>query len=437
MNPTYQTTLTRKKALFNFAPFSTRQKVVLSWWMPDSPFNDMDGIIADGSIRSGKTMSMSLSFLMWAMHDFNGQNFAICGKSIGAVRRNVVNDLKRMSQSRGYNLTDRRGDNTLVVVKDGHTNTFYLFGAKDERSQDFIQGLTLAGVLFDEAAIMPESFVNQATGRCSVDGAKHWFNCNPAGSQLHWFKAKWINQYRKKKYLYLHFTMDDNLSLSERVKASYRNRYTGVFFMRYIEGRWVLAEGVIYSMFSDAKNLADDTVFTNDFKRNAVRYIAVDYGTRNPCVFLDIYDNGYESIVAREYYYDSRAEQQQKSDAQYADDLIAFVAEGGDPPKSVIIDPSAESFQVALRGSGLKIRDADNSVADGIRTVASLFTLGRLKIHKSCTHTLAETSSYVWDEQAAERGEEKPKKENDHAMDALRYFAKTVIKERRLMADAR
>jgi PBSX family phage terminase large subunit len=429
----------RSEALFRFKPFSKRQRFILTWWMDNSKYNDMDGIIADGAIRSGKTMSMSLSFLMWAMYRFQRSNFAICGKSIGAVRRNVVNDLKRMARSRGYAVMDRRSENVLIVTRGSHVNYFYLFGARDERSQDFIQGITLAGVLFDEAALMPESFVNQATGRCSVEGAKHWFNCNPAGSRIHWFKARWINQCAKKRYVYLHFTMDDNLSLSERTKDRYRNMYSGVFFQRYIEGRWVLAEGVIYSMFNDNLIADDSALPTEQEIRDGkwVRYIAVDYGTRNACAFLDVYDDGYRSIVANEYYFNSRTEQRQKSDAQYADDLVEFAANGALPPRYVYIDPSAESFQVALRGSGLKIRDADNSVANGIRKVASLFTLGRLMIHKRCTNTLAEIGAYVWDDTAAERGEEKPIKENDHAMDALRYYVSTAIKERRLMADAR
>ncbi len=185
---------------FYFSPFSRKQKQVLTWWCPESPVHDKDGIIADGAIRSGKTVSMSLSFVMWAMSSFAGQNFAMCGKTIGSFRRNVLFWLKLMLRSRGYSITDHRADNLVVIRKNGIENYFYIFGGKDERSQDLIQGITLAGVFFDEVALMPESFVNQATGRCSVEGSKFWFNCNPDGP-YHWFKSK-TGSTGKKKNIY-------------------------------------------------------------------------------------------------------------------------------------------------------------------------------------------------------------------------------------------
>lgn len=177
----------RIKQFFKFQPFSKRQRMVLNWWTDGSPVRDYEGIIADGAIRSGKTVCMSLSFVMWAMSSFNGQNFAMCGKTIGSFRRNVLFWLKLMLKSRGYRVTDHRADNLVVISRGDVENNFYVFGGKDERSQDLIQGITLAGVFFDEVALMPESFVNQATGRCSVDGSKYWFNCNPDGPN-HWFK---------------------------------------------------------------------------------------------------------------------------------------------------------------------------------------------------------------------------------------------------------
>lgn len=259
--------------------FSRKQKQVLTWWCKESPVHNMDGVIADGAIRSGKTISMSLSFVMWAMSTFTGQNFAMCGKTIGSFRRNVLFWLKLMLRSRGYSITDHRADNLLTIRKDGKENYFYIFGGKDERSQDLIQGITLAGVFFDEVALMPESFVNQATGRCSVKGSKFWFNCNPDGP-YHWFKQNWIDKsigYLGKEeterirqqaaaegkdpglkdILYLHFTMDDNLSLDEEIKARYRSMYVGVFFKRYIMGLWAAAEGIIYDMFDENKHVQD------------------------------------------------------------------------------------------------------------------------------------------------------------------------------------
>ncbi|MFV0412946.1 MAG: PBSX family phage terminase large subunit [Oscillospiraceae bacterium] len=241
-----------REGFLKFKPFSEKQKKVLSWWCETSPVKDYNGIIADGSIRSGKTLSMSLGFVFWAMETFDGQNLALCGKTIGALRRNVIFWLKLMLRSRGYTVQDRRTDNLLIIRRNGKTNYFYLFGGKDERSQDLIQGITLAGAFFDEVAIMPESFVNQATGRCSVEGSKYWFNCNPQGPQ-HWFYKKWIKACRKRGLLYLHFTMDDNLSLSQAIKERYMVQYVGVFFQRYILGLWVVAEGAIYRYFTEHK----------------------------------------------------------------------------------------------------------------------------------------------------------------------------------------
>ena len=178
---------------FKFQPFSQKQKQILTWWVPTSPVKDYDGIIADGAIRSGKTVCMSLSYVLWAMTTFNGCNFGMCGKTIGSFRRNVLFWLKQMLKSRGFKVVDHRSDNMLEISRGEVLNYFYIFGGKDESSQDLVQGITLAGVFFDEVALMPESFVDQATGRCSVDGSKYWFNCNPAGP-YHWFKANWIDR---------------------------------------------------------------------------------------------------------------------------------------------------------------------------------------------------------------------------------------------------
>lgn len=263
-----------RKAVFKFKPFSRKQKKVLTWWMAESPVSHKDGIIADGAIRSGKTLSMSLSYVIWAMQTFDGQNFGMCGKTIGSFRRNVLFWLKLMLKSRGYNVKDHRADNLVIVSRNGISNYFYIFGGKDERSQDLIQGITLAGCFFDEVALMPQSFVNQATGRCSVDGSKFWFNCNPDGP-YHWFKTEWIDKIDEKNLIHLHFTMDDNLSLSEKIKLRYISMYSGVFYDRYIRGLWVVAEGAIYKLFSDdpLKHLIQDAK-----KKYLIINIGVDFG---------------------------------------------------------------------------------------------------------------------------------------------------------------
>lgn len=409
------------KQIFHFKPFSQKQRKVLNWWCDASPVKDKDGIIADGAIRSGKTVCMSLSFVMWAMTRFDGQNFAMCGKTIGSFRRNVLFWLKLMLKSRGYTVVDHRSDNLVVVTRGNVTNNFYIFGGKDESSQDLIQGITLAGVFFDEVALMPESFVNQATGRCSVDGSKYWFNCNPDGP-YHWFKTGWIDKREEKHLLYLHFTMDDNLSLSEKIKERYRSMYTGVFFKRYILGLWAMAEGIIYDMFNPDVHVTDQ----DQELYPSGRYISIDYGTQNATVFL-LWE---KSLLGRwcctkEYYYSGRDKGKQKTDAEYADDLKEFV--GKKKIKAVIVDPSAASFIAELRKRGFVVIKAKNSVEDGIRLVGTLLNQKRILFYKCCVNTIKEFASYIWDDRAAEHGEDKPVKQHDHCMDAIRYFCTTVL----------
>lgn len=409
---------------FQFSPFSVKQKKILTWWCQDSPVKDRDGIIADGAIRSGKTVSMSLSFVMWAMASFSGQNFAMCGKTIGSFRRNVLFWLKLMLRSRGYSITDHRADNLLVVRKNGVENYFYIFGGKDERSQDLIQGITLAGVFFDEVALMPESFVNQATGRCSVKGSKFWFNCNPDGP-YHWFKVNWIDKAKEKGLLYLHFTMDDNLSLAEEIKARYRSMYTGVFFKRYILGLWAVAEGIIYDMFDEEKHVKDLSEIMPLLIKGC-SYASCDYGTQNATVFL-LWNKGIDGkwYCIREYYYSGRDKGKQKTDSEYASDLKKWL--DGEKVKAIIVDPSAASFIAELRKRGFKVLKANNDVLDGIRLVGTLLNLYKIIFSSSCTDTIKEFASYIWDEKAMEHGEDKPVKQHDHSMDAVRYFVSTIL----------
>lgn len=412
------------KQFFKFEPFSKKQRKVLNWWTKDSPVKEYDGIIADGAIRSGKTVSMSLSFALWAMSSFNGQNFAMCGKTIGSFRRNVLFWLKLMLKSRGYRVADHRADNLVIISKGSTENYFYIFGGKDERSQDLIQGITLAGVFFDEVALMPESFVNQATGRCSVDGSKFWFNCNPDGP-YHWFKLNWIDKCKEKQLLYLHFMMDDNLSLSEKVKTRYRSMYTGVFYKRYILGLWAMAEGIIYDMFDAAKHIV-----TGCQEAIGSKYVSVDYGTQNATVYL-LWEKSRKGqwTATKEYYYSGREEGAQKTDSEYADDMEKFL--DGLTVESIIVDPAAASFIAELKKRGLRVKKAKNDVLDGIRFVGNLLNLGLLLFSEDCKETIKEFGSYIWDDKALEHGEDRPVKQYDHCMDAVRYFAYTIVRRER------
>lgn len=413
------------KAVFRFRPFSRKQRKVLNWWCRSSPVRDFNGIIADGAIRSRKSVAMSLSFVIWAMSEFESCNFAMCGKTIGSFRRNVLFWLKLMLRSRGYSVSEQRTENLVIVKRNDVLNYFYVFGGKDERSQDLIQGITLAGVFFDEVALMPESFVNQATGRCSVDGSKFWFNCNP-GSPAHWFKTGWIDKRQDKRLLYLHFTMDDNLSLSEAVRERYRGMYTGVFFKRYILGEWKSADGVIYRQFADDPERfildevpADIIIGTMglDFGGNGSAHAGCLVGITR----------GYRSIVILDEYYRKEV----IDPGTLTDDVCGFVQRSQAQCRATSIwCDSAETTlikgirtEVFARHIPVEVRNArKGEIIDRIRLCDMLMSQGRFFIMRRCRHTIAALSEAVWDSKSPTRDRRLDDgSTNIDSLDALEY----------------
>lgn len=388
---------------------SSKQKKILAF-----PYSKYDAIICDGAVRSGKTSIMMWAFVRWAMDNFNGQRFGVCGKTVDSTTKNIIIPFISMSLAKEkYILKWRRSDKILEVKRGNKTNIFEVFGGKDEASQDLIQGRTLAGVLLDEVALMPQSFVNQALARCSVDGAKMWFSCNPDSPQ-HWFYNDWIKKAKEHNALYLHFTMRDNPSLSEKTLQRYENMYTGVFYQRYILGEWVLAQGLVYDFGEE--NITDET------PENGEYYMSIDYGTQNPfscgiwCVLGD------KAIRIKEYYYNGREKKIQLTDEDYCDKVEQLAS--GYYIRKVIVDPSAASFKASLKKRGFKVQDAKNDVIDGIRKTAVCLKNGNIKIHRSCVNSIAEFGLYRWDDKATE---DKVIKENDHAMDDIRYFVNTIL----------
>lgn len=413
------------KAVFRFRPFSKKQRKVLNWWCRSSPVRDYNGIIADGAIRSGKSVAMSLSFVVWAMSEFEACNFAMCGKTIGSFRRNVLFWLKLMLRSRGYSVSEQRTENLVIVRRGSVENYFYVFGGKDERSQDLIQGITLAGVFFDEVALMPESFVNQATGRCSVDGSKFWFNCNP-GSPAHWFKTGWIDKRADKRLLYLHFTMDDNLSLTEAVKERYRGMYTGVFFKRYILGEWKSADGVIYRQFADDPERfildevpADIIIGTMglDFGGNGSAHAGCLVGITR----------GYRSIVILDEYYRKEV----IDPGTLTDDVCSFVQRSQAQVRATSIwCDSAETTlikgirtEVFARRIPVEVRNArKGEIIDRIRLCDMLMSQGRFFVMRRCRHTIAALSEAVWDSKSPTKDRRLDDgSTNIDSLDALEY----------------
>ncbi len=396
--------------------FSPKQKRVMCWWGPRSADRHYDAIICDGAVRSGKTLCMGLSFVCWAMASFRGAQFAFCGKSVVSLRRNLLQELTPTLEELGFRCRERRSENLVIIGRSGRENRFYLMGGKDEGSAAFIQGVTLAGVLLDEAALMPRSFVEQAIARCSVQGSRLWFNCNPEGPQ-HWFYQEWILKRETRNALYLHFTMEDNPSLSQRIRQRYRSSYSGAFYRRFILGEWTAAKGLVYDFFDPAR----DAVPRPGGKMEQY-VISVDYGTANPCSFglWGLREGVWYRM--EEYYYASRKTGVQLTDQEYVRALQALA--DGREIRSVVADPSAASFITALRQAGFHVVKANNDVLSGIRITADLLKRGRIAICEGCEDCLREIAMYRWSEET--EGRDAPHKDNDHAMDDMRYFAVTV-----------
>lgn len=399
-----------------FRTFSPKQKQVLTWWCAPQT-RGREALICDGAVRSGKTLCMGLSFFCWAMRTYRGQSFGLCGKTVTALRRNLLNTLAPVLKELGFQWEEKVSQNKIIVRFGGGENTFYLFGGKDEGSAALIQGITLAGVLLDEAALMPRSFVEQACARCSVEGSRLWFSCNPEGPE-HWFYKEWIQKIEERNALYLHFTMEDNPALSPRVIRRYARSFSGTFYRRFVLGEWVAAEGRVYDFFDES--------FVRPAPEGEMEQwrISCDYGTVNPASF-GLW--GMRSGVwyrVKEYYYDSRVEKRQKTDGEYADELEKLA--GGRHIQKIIVDPSAASFIELLRRRGWTVEKADNDVLAGIRTTAELLRKGELVICAPCTDAIREFSLYCWDEKAVG---DRVKKIHDHAMDDIRYFAASIVGE--------
>ena len=398
-------------------PISKKQMQIMAF-----PFTKYDALICDGAIRSGKTVFMMISFVDDAMRRYNGQWFGICGKTVDSTVKNIIAPYIQLTGIKEkYKIQWKRSDKLLIVSQGNKQNVFEIFGGKDESSFMLIQGRTLAGVLLDEVALQPRSFVEQALARCSVEGSRLWFNCNP-DSPEHWFYKEWICKPKTKNAMRLQFQLEDNPALSQKIIDRYKALYSGVFYRRYILGEWCMAEGLIYQ-FDKAEHCA--TELPQAAKDGYGEwYISCDYGTLNP------FSAGlwwvYQQMAIRvcEYYYSGRGSSLQKTDEEYYQELEKLA--GGRDIRAVIVDPSAASFIATIRRHGrFSVRKAKNEVLPGIRLVATMLKAGVIKIAEGCNDAIREFGLYRWDE----KGEvDRPVKENDHAMDDIRYFCATVMR---------
>lgn len=400
----------------NFKTFSKKQLCALGWWCQDSPYKDCDAIICDGAVRSGKTLCMSISFILWSLSAFNGRDFAICGKTVRGVRRNVVSPLLATLRELGFGVQEKLSANLIELEYGGVKNRYYLFGGRDESSAALIQGITLAGVLFDEVALMPRSFVEQAIARCSLNGSKFWFNCNPEHPG-HWFYREWILKCKEKNALYLHFKMEDNPSLSKKILERYKSLYSGAFYRRFVEGEWVAAQGAVYPFMTDEMFCEVPWCEFEDYA------VSVDYGTVNPASFGLWGFLGGVWYRIDEYYFDSRKEGFQRTDEEHYRELERLC--DGKQISAVTVDPSAASFIEVIRRHGkFSVIPARNNVLDGIRQCAAALKEKRIVICRNCADSVREFSLYRWNENSTN---DVPIKENDHAMDDIRYFVTTIL----------
>ena len=429
-----------KSSGFDISQLSKKQEDVLTWWANPN-YKDKDGIICDGAIRSGKTTIMSVSYIIWAMGTFEDENFALCGKTIQSLRRNVIKQMKKVIKGYGYVVEEHRSENYMTIHNGDVQNDFYLFGGKDEGSQDLIQGITLAGVFFDEVALMPESFVNQATGRCSVNGAKMWFNCNPDGPD-HYFKVEWIDKLSEKNLIRIHFTMKDNPSLAQKVIDRYERMYKGVFYDRFILGLWVLASGIIFKYFAENstpytfdEEKGDNAIFDENGKLKVAfskLIMGIDFGGNGSktTFVLSGYINGYKDIRVLEA--DGLPITEEIDAKAICDKFIEFyqlVLKKYRRLDWVFPDSASptmiNSLRSAAKEAGLNSRIITgckkNEVADRPILLDMLFNTGRLLINKKCVELIKAIGTLRWDEKNPNIPEDKNIANCNDWYDALMY----------------
>ena len=404
-------------------PISKKQRQILAFSR-----TSYDALICDGAIRTGKTVFMTIAFVDDAMRRYSGRRFGICGKTVGSATKNILAPYRSLSYAnRRYRLVWRAADKELVVYSGRKFNTFEVFGGHDASSQDLIQGRTLAGVLFDEVALQPQSFVEQGIARCSVEGAKLWFNCNPE-SPGHWFYKEWVCNLTAHNAFRLHFLLDDNPALSEKKKAMYRSSFSGLFYRRFILGEWVMAEGAVYPDFDKARHIVKTKP-----RAYSRYYVSCDYGTTNPMSIglWGMYNKKWYRVA--DSYFDSRKEQRQRTDEEHYAEMDRLIRDNipqnqRHKLQAIIVDPSAASFiQCVKRHRKYQVKPGNNSVTEGIANVATELSKGTLLFNDCCHEIFTEFESYVWDSKAAENGEDRPIKQNDHAMDDMRYFVQTIL----------
>lgn len=381
--------------------------------------------VKTGATRSGKTF---MDYFVIPKRILNTQGhglIVILGHTQQTLQRNIIDPMQRIwGTSLVGNVSNRTGAATIFGKK------CYVLGADNKARINPIRGSSIEYCYGDEVATWEEGVFQMLKSRLDRPNSIFDGTCNPE-TPMHWFKTFLDSDADIYQQSY---TIYDNPFLDPEIVRNLEKEYAGtVFFQRFILGEWTLAEGLIYKHFSEEKNLYDKPL-SDEIRRRSIPYVAIDYGSANPTAFLYILYDPQDRViyVDREYYYDGRHEVVQKTDADYAQDLLAFSQP--EQTVAVIIDPSALSFRIAARRLGYRVKEADNEVLNGIRDVSTLMSVGKLKVNADCQNLLKEIRTYAWDEKAAQQlGIDKPIKQNDHAVDALRYFVNTIVRMRQML----
>ncbi|MFJ8146966.1 PBSX family phage terminase large subunit [Streptomyces sp. NPDC096048] len=387
----------------------------------------------EGSVRSGKTIASLIAWLDFVTNRPAGGELVMVGRTRDSLARNVFGPLMDPtifgSLTRDIHYTN--GAPTANVLG----RTVHTLGANDAQAEPKVRGLTCAGGYVDELTTLPKSFYDQLNARCSVEGSRIYATTNPDNPN-HWAKQEYLLRPRETRLRSWHFVMDDNPGLSDAYKARTKASYRGLFYKRNVMGLWVMAEGAIYEAWDEAEHVVDELPEMRRY------WLGMDYGTVNATSVILLGEGVDGRLYAcAEWRHDSRQAQRQMTDAQYSAAIRAWLADYRPPgapataPKGVtpewsFVDPSAASFITQAYEDGFpNLAKAANEVANGIRDVASLLAAGLLRVHRSCTGLITEMPGYVWDEKAAEKGEDKPVKINDHSVDALRYAIHSTAHE--------
>lgn len=396
-------------------PLSEKQLKILAF-----PYSRYQALICYGSIRAGKTSLMSVAFVDWMMREFDRQHFILLGHTVGSAVRNVIDPYMAMTYSDKYQTHYASSAGVMTIKGNGRENYLHVFGADNARSFQKIQGMTAAGLLVDEVTLCDRAAVEQAMARCSVEGSRYWFNCNP-DSPRHWFHEEWVLRSEDMNALCLHFTLDDNPGLSAEVIERYERQYHGVFHDRYIKGLWVVAEGLVYQLDGVDWKVPHEEALGDGRGRWIV---SCDYGITNPFAALLWRVTPSCAYVVDEYYFDSKREGRRKTDAEHYEALDRLCA--GRNVEAVIVDPSASSFKEEIwRHGKYDCYDADNDVLGGIAVTDQMLHGGAVKVSAGCAGLIAELGMYRWDDKAAR---DAVIKEHDHACDAMRYAVNTYLK---------